>query len=230
LRAADRRALKDRRQGRERLSIRAWRRIRILELLDRGWKLAEVAAAVGAYPREVRRVGWRYLERGLETALSDDPRPKPARMLDARQQAAIVAMVCGPPPAGRARWTIVLTAHEAKRRGIIAKVGRETIRRLFASHELKPWREKMWCVPKLDAEYVARMEEVLEVLSQPLDERAPFADIDQNATQDLADPIVISQNLGQRRWAKTVQFFSAIYLDDLLRAFQHHRNGLTGRL
>ena len=135
-------ALKAQSGGRRVLSERCWRRIRILQLLDQGWLLAHIAAAVGTYPREVRRVGWRYLERGLEAALGDDPRPKPEKMLDARQQAAIVAMVCGPPPPGRARWTIVLTAHDAQRRGIVAKVGRESIRRLFVSHALKPWREK----------------------------------------------------------------------------------------
>jgi len=74
--------------------------MRILNLLDQGWLLSHIAAAVGTYPREVRRVGWRYLERGLEAALGDDPRFKPGKMLDARQQAAIVAMVCGPPRPG----------------------------------------------------------------------------------------------------------------------------------
>lgn len=49
----------------------------------------------------------------------------------------------------------------------LQKVGRETIRRLFVSHELKPWREKMWCVTTLDRDYIERMEDVLEVLSQP---------------------------------------------------------------
>ena len=140
--AAEREALKAKRRGGRALSDRYWRRIRILELLDRGWKLSQTAVAVGTYPREVRRVGSRYLERGLEAALTDDPRPKPDKMLDSAQQAAIVAMVCGPPPSGHARWTIVLTAQEAKRRGVVAKVGRETIRRLFLNHELKPWREK----------------------------------------------------------------------------------------
>jgi len=134
--------MKEKRKGRRALSERRWRRMRTLELLDQGWTVADTAAAVGTYPREVRRVGWRYLERGLDAALSDEPRPKPAKLLASQEQAAIVAMVCGPPPPGHARWTIVLTAHEAKRRGVVAKVGRETIRRLFASHELKRWREK----------------------------------------------------------------------------------------
>ncbi len=142
LSAAARAGLKEKRSGRRALSERRWRRIRILELLDQGWTIADAAPGVGTYPRAVQRVGWRYLERGLEAALSDEPRPKPAKMLDARQQAAIVAMVCGPPPEGRSRWTIVLTAQETRRRVIVAKFGRETIRRLYASHALKPWREK----------------------------------------------------------------------------------------
>jgi hypothetical protein len=120
---AVRRALKQKRSGGQVASERSWRRIRILESLDPGWKLAALATAVSTYPREVRRIGWRYLERGLAAALSDHPRPKPAPLLDAKEPAAIVAMVCGPPPKGRARWTIVLTANEAKRRGLVAKVG-----------------------------------------------------------------------------------------------------------
>jgi hypothetical protein len=114
----------------------------MLELLHAQWSLAAVAEAIGTYPREVRRVGWRYLERGVAEALTDDPRPKPSKLLDTRQQAAIVAMVCGPPPAGYARWTVRVTTEEAKRHGIVADVGRETIRQVLARHELKPWRKK----------------------------------------------------------------------------------------
>src|SRR5262249_33688415 len=65
-------------------------------------------------------------------------------------------MVCGPPPAGYARWTVRVTT-ETKRQGIVADVGRETIRQVLAHHELKPWRKKMWCVPQLDAEYIDSM-------------------------------------------------------------------------
>ena len=82
------------------VSARTWKRIRILELLDAQWTLAAVAEAMGTFPREVRRVGWRYVEQGVQAALADDPRPKPPKLLDTRQQAAIVAMVCGPPPPG----------------------------------------------------------------------------------------------------------------------------------
>jgi hypothetical protein len=51
-------------------------------------------------------------------------------------------MVCGPPPSGRARWTVRLVTKEAVVRGIARNVGRETIRVLLAEHDLKPWRKK----------------------------------------------------------------------------------------
>ena len=116
--------------------------MRMLQMLDGGHNLTETASALGTYPREVRRVGWRYLQRGLDAALVDEPRPKPPKRLDSMQEAAVVAMVCGPPPDGHARWSVVLATVEAKRRGIAKQVGRETIRRVLADHELKPWREK----------------------------------------------------------------------------------------
>ena len=139
---ADRRALKSKTKGRSTVSARLWRRIRMLLLLDKGWNLRDTANAVGTYPREVRRVGWRYLQRGLAAALADEPRPKPSKMLDARQEAAVVALVCGPPPEGRSRWTIALVAEQTTKRGVVAAVGRETIRRLLTRHGLKPWRGK----------------------------------------------------------------------------------------
>ena len=142
LSAKDRQFLADHTRDGRAVSARTWKRIRMLELLHERWTLGDVADAVGTYPREVRRVGWRYRARGVQAALTDDPRPKPAKLLDTRQQAAIVAMVCGPPPAGYARWTVRVTTEETTRRGIVADVGRETIRQVLAHHELKPWREK----------------------------------------------------------------------------------------
>lgn len=72
-----------------------WRRIRVLFLLDEGNSVRATAKAVGGYPREVSRVGKRICEGGLELALSDDARPKPARMLDSSQEAAIGAELTG---------------------------------------------------------------------------------------------------------------------------------------
>jgi hypothetical protein len=124
------------------MTARQWRRARVLQLLDQGLSVRATAMLVEQYPLEVSRVGKRYVARGLEAALSEEPRPKPPKSMDSTQEAAVVAMVSGPAPTGNARWTTRLIAEEAVRRGIVDKVGREKIRVVLASHDLKPWREK----------------------------------------------------------------------------------------
>ena len=127
-------------KGRE--SARVLRRASILRQLDRGQKATHVAANVGVAAKTVRAVGRRYEEEGLESALYEKPRPGKQRALDVGQSQRIIAMVCGPMPEGRARWSVRLIASEAVKRKLAPQVGRETIRILLQSHELKPWREK----------------------------------------------------------------------------------------
>jgi putative transposase len=142
LAAKDRRQLKSMMAGSSQMTSRRWRRIRTLLLLADGLSARATAEAVGTHPREARRVGHRYRNGGLDTALGEDPRPPPPKLLDSTQQAAVIAMVCGPPPDGRARWTVRLVAEQAVKRGIGERLGRETARVTLATNGLKPWREK----------------------------------------------------------------------------------------
>ena len=107
-----------------------------------GHSAAEVAAEVRLTAKAVREIGRRYENGGLAQALYERPRPGAAEVLDVGQKQHIIAMVCSAPPAGRARWTVRLIAEEAVKRKLVAQVGRETIRLLLLSHDLKPWREK----------------------------------------------------------------------------------------
>jgi hypothetical protein len=43
------------------------------------------------------------------------------------------------------------------------------VRRRLAENELKPWRKDMWCIPKVDGEFVARMEDVLDLYAEQPD-------------------------------------------------------------
>jgi len=101
-----------------------------------------VAGSVGVAPKTVRAIARRYEEGGLAQALYEKPRPGKQRVLDASQSQRIIAMVCSRPPEGRARWSVRLIVEEAVKRKLAPKVGRETIRILLQSHDLKPWREK----------------------------------------------------------------------------------------
>ncbi len=100
-------------------------------------------------------------------ALYEKHRPGAKQVLDASQKQRIIAMVCSDPPEGRARWTVRLVAREAVKRKLVPRVGRETNRVLLESHDLKPWREKMWCVAELNADYIQKMEDVLAVYEKP---------------------------------------------------------------
>lgn len=118
------------------------RRAQMLLLFDKGKLILEAAESVGVHFNTALRVRKRFLTEGLERALSDEPRPGKAPLLNTKQSQKIVALACNPAPLGRARWTVRLLAEEAVRREVVPKVGRETIRVLLKSHDLKPWRKK----------------------------------------------------------------------------------------
>ena len=50
-------------------------------------------------------------------------------------------------------------------------------------NELKPWLVKEWCIPKAGAEFVAAMEDVLEVYQRPYDPLRPVVCIDETNKQ-----------------------------------------------
>ena len=62
-------------------------------------------------------------------------------------------------------------------------LSRETVRRRLAENHLKPWQRDMWCIPKVDAEYVARMEDVLDLYAEQPDPKRPVVCFDESPTQ-----------------------------------------------
>jgi putative transposase len=110
--------------------------------LHQGHSPPAVAKLVRLTPQGVRNIAARYRRGGLRNALFEKPRPGAAEVLAAAEKQRIVAMVCSEPPPGTARWTVRLVAQEAVKRRLVPQVGRETIRILLQSHDLKPWREK----------------------------------------------------------------------------------------
>jgi len=122
--------------------VRVVLRAMALLQLDRGSSAPDVARAVPLTPQAIRRIAHRYRTGGVARALYERPRPGAAEVLGSAEKQRIVAMVCSTPPAGAARWTVRLIVQEAVKRRLVPRVGRETIRILLQSHDLKPWREK----------------------------------------------------------------------------------------
>jgi transposase len=128
---------------------------------DQGVSDDEIATTVGVGGSTVYRTKRRFVEGNLEHALNEDSRPGAERKVTGKEEALLVATACSSPPAGHARWTLELLADEMVKLTAHERLSRETVRRRLAENDLKPWREKMWCIPQVDAEYVARMEDVL---------------------------------------------------------------------
>jgi len=122
--------------------VRVVLRALALKQLAAGVAAPQVSKSVPLTAKAIRELAHRYNRSGLERALYDKQRPGASQILDASQKQRIVAMVCSQPPQGRSRWTVRLVATEAVRRKLVPRVGRETVRVLLESHDLKPWREK----------------------------------------------------------------------------------------
>jgi transposase len=118
--------------------------LRALALLQlaKGASAPRIAKMVPLTSQAIRNIGRRYQQGGLERALYERQRPGAAEVLDESQKQRLIAMVCSSPPQGRARWTVRLVVEEAVKRKLVPRVGRETVRILLLSHDLKPWREK----------------------------------------------------------------------------------------
>jgi transposase len=124
------------------LPVRTVVRTLVLLRLDEGMSTPQCAAMFELSDEGVRKIALRYRAGGLEAAVYEGPRPGKRPALDQTQQQKIVALACGPPPPGQARWTVRVLAAEAKKRKIVPGVGREAIRIALQDHDLKPWREK----------------------------------------------------------------------------------------
>src|SRR5262249_55511905 len=60
-------------------------------------------------------------------------------------------------------------------------------RRRLAENELKPWRKDMWCIPQVDGEFVARMEDVLDLYAEEPDRKRPVVSFDESPTQLIGE-------------------------------------------
>lgn len=167
--------------------VRRIKRAQILLATESGASDEAIAASVAVGTSTVYRTKRRFVEEGLEQALSEDPRPGAERKLSVTEEALLVATACTKAPAGRARWTLELLAGEMVRLTKHGSLSSETVRRRLSENELKPWLKKMWCIPKVDAEYVARMEDVLELYAEALDQLRPVVCFDETPRQLIGE-------------------------------------------
>jgi transposase len=160
-------------------------RANALNMRDKGLTAAEVADFLEITPRTVFNIEENYEAGGLDRALYDDPRPGAPVRLDDRFKCHVVATVCADPPEGFDRWTLDLIREHVLQSDVVSKVSTESIRLVLKEHDLKPWQQRSWCVPKIDEAYIANMEDVLEVYERKEDPSRPLVCIDEKPIQLL---------------------------------------------
>jgi transposase len=166
---------------------RKLKRAQILLAADAGVSDEDIAVSVGVGGSTVYRTKQRFVEGNLERALNEEPRPGAERKLTGKEEALLVATACSTPPAGRARWTLELLADALVKLTAHESVSRETVRRRLAENDLKPWRKDMWCIPEVDADYVARMEDVLDLYAEAPDPQRPVVCFDESPIQLIGE-------------------------------------------
>jgi transposase len=147
----------------------------------------DIATSVAVGGSTVYRTKQRFVLGNLEAALSEQPRPGAGRKLSGKEEALLVATACSKPPQGRARWTLELLAGAMVSLTEHVSLSRETVRRRLAENDLKPWRKDMWCIPQVDAEYVARMEDVLDLYAEEPNPKRPVVCFDESPTQLIGE-------------------------------------------
>ena len=184
-----------------RRSAHTLKRAQILLAADAGESEQAIARHVAVSASTVCRTQRRFVEGNLERALSEEPRPGAARLLSGREEALLVATACSKPPMGRSRWTLELLAGEVVRLTGPDSLSRETVRRRLAENDLKPWREKMWCIPRVDGDFVARMEDVLDLYAEQPDPNFPVVCFDESSIQmlgEIREPIAAASGRPRR--------------------------------
>ena len=87
--------------------------------------------------RTIDRVKKRFVEEGFEAALQMAPTTRVYdQLVDGDMEAHLVALACGEPPEGYARWSLRLLADKLVEQRIIDTISHETVRRTLKKTNL----------------------------------------------------------------------------------------------
>jgi transposase len=114
---------------RGKVAARRLTRAHILLQAETGLSDEIIAQALHIGPATVERIRKRFVEEGLEAALTERPRPGGHRKLDGKQEAFLIALACSTPPEGRICWTMQLLANRLVALRIVDAISDETVRR-----------------------------------------------------------------------------------------------------
>ena len=101
------------------------------------WTDKRIAEAYACRTKTVENIRQCLVTEGFDIALNGHPRNKPprAKRLDGEQEAKLIALRLGEPPAGFANWSLRLLANQAIALEIVETVSHETVRQTLKKTE-----------------------------------------------------------------------------------------------
>jgi hypothetical protein len=92
----------------------------------------EIAQVLRLSERKIDRVKRRFVQDGLEVALSGQPSQREyVSKVDGDVEAHLIALSCSSPPDGHARWSLRLLADRVVELQFIEQISHETVRRVL---------------------------------------------------------------------------------------------------
>ena len=111
------------------VAARKLTRAHILLHADENGSDQDIADALHIGRATVERVRKRFVEGGLQAALTERARPGGKRKLDGKAEATLVAWACSTPPDDRKQWSMQLLADKLVELKLVETISDETVRR-----------------------------------------------------------------------------------------------------
>jgi hypothetical protein len=98
-----------------------------------GWSDSKIAEALDTSVANVERTRRQLVEEGFDAVLTRKYNPKCARprIFDGAAEAKLIALTCGPAPAGYAKWSLRLLEEKVVELGIVDSASDNTIGRVL---------------------------------------------------------------------------------------------------
>jgi len=114
------------------------KRAQALLLADENYTDDMISDRTGLSRRGLEQLRQRFVEEGFETTVGGKPRGHRPKSLGGKDEARLIALVCGPKPDGRTRWSLRLLADTWKTLAHTdtKTISRDTVRRTLKKTNL----------------------------------------------------------------------------------------------
>lgn len=117
-------------------SLREFNRATILLFLDKGLTISQIEDLLEVDRTTIWRIKKRYLDYGLEMALTEENRSGQPLKYTTYHEAELTALACGPVPEGRRRWTIRLLVEQLNKKNGFETITYGSVRTLLKKTNL----------------------------------------------------------------------------------------------